>query len=371
MPKISRGDNLLSILVDCFFDVIAEERLNIEDKDIIAITESLLARAQGNFVSLTDVATDIHKKFNGEKVGVLFPIMSRNRFANVLRAISMGAKEVVVQLSYPRDEVGNSLISDEKYYEIFYGKDIIPSFLSDKQFADIFEIENHKFTGVNYIELYKSLGDNISVILGNNPKDILEHTRNVLISTIRNRELYRKLLQDAPGRVLDLTQILNTPTTKHGYNDKWGLLGSNKSGEGDLKLFPVHSEEFCYEVQKRIYELTKKTVEVMVFGDGAFKCPSGQIWELADPVVSPGYTAGLNGRPSELKYKNVADSNGFDTQQMIETIRNKNVGIGDLGTTPREIPDLVGSLSDLMMGSGDKGTPAVLIKRYFKNYGDD
>ncbi|NEU30531.1 F420-0--gamma-glutamyl ligase [bacterium LRH843] len=380
-PIINQGDNIEEIVVDSVLKASEVEGFSIQDKDIVTITESIVARAQGNYATVDHIAQDVQAKFGNETVGVIFPILSRNRFAICLRGIAKGVKKIILMLSYPSDEVGNHLVDldmlDEK------GVNPWTDVLTEQQFRDLFGYNKHTFTGVDYIDYYKSLveeyGIECEVIFSNNPKTILEYTKNVLTCDVHSRFRSKRILQTNGGeKVYSLDDILAESIDGSGYNKEYGLLGSNKSTEDGVKLFPRDCQPVVDNIQHILKEKTGKTVEVMVYGDGAFKDPVGKIWELADPVVSPAFTAGLNGTPNEIKLKYLADNNfadlrGEELQQAIsEFINNKEsdlVGaMESQGTTPRKLTDLIGSLSDLTSGSGDKGTPIVFIQGYFDNY---
>ena len=380
-PIIRQGDDLAEIVTSCILEAAAEDGYSIRNRDIVAMTESIVARAQGNYASVDNIADDVRAKFGGETVGVIFPILSRNRFAICLRGIAKGAKKVVLMLSYPSDEVGNHLVSldalDEK------GIDPYKDVLTEEKYRELFGYEKHPFTGVDYVEYYASLikesGAEAEVIFANDPRAILNYTKNVLCCDIHTRARTKRLLKAAGAEVVcGLDDILSAPVNGSGYNEKYGLLGSNKATEDQVKLFPRDCQGLVEEIQKRLAEKTGKLVEVMVYGDGAFKDPVGKIWELADPVVSPAYTAGLEGTPNELKMKYLADNDfghlsGDALKDAIkEQIQKKDdnlVGkMASEGTTPRRLTDLIGSLCDLTSGSGDKGTPIIHIQGYFDNY---
>lgn len=380
-PIINQGDQIEDIVVDSVLTAAEVEGFQIHDKDIVSITESIVARAQGNYATVDHIAKDVQAKFGDEPIGVIFPILSRNRFSNCLRGIAKGAKKIILMLSYPSDEVGNHLVDidllDEK------GVNPWTDVLTEEQFRSHFGFIKHTFTGVDYIEYYKSLIEECDatceVIFSNQPKTILDYTKNVLTCDIHTRERTKRILQANGGeKIYSLDNILSASIDGSGYNEEYGLLGSNKSTEDKVKLFPRNCQPIVDRVQQILKEKTGKTVEVMVYGDGAFKDPVGKIWELADPVVSPAYTNGLDGTPNEVKLKYLADNNfsdlrGEELQQAInEFIDNKGedlVGAMEAqGTTPRKLTDLIGSLSDLTSGSGDKGTPIVFIQGYFDNY---
>lgn len=380
-PIINQGDNIEEIVVESVLKASEVEGFNIQDKDIVTLTESIVARAQGNYATIDHIAQDVQSKFGDETVGVIFPILSRNRFANILRGIAKGAKKVVLMLSYPSDEVGNHLVDidllDEK------GVNPWTDVLTEKQFRDHFGYIKHTFTGVDYIEYYKSLieefGVECDVIFSNNAKTILDYTKNVLTCDIHTRFRTKRILKANGGeKIYGLDDILSSSIDGSGFNEAYGLLGSNKSTEDSVKLFPRECQPIVDKIQHMLKEKTGKDVEVMIYGDGAFKDPVGKIWELADPVVSPAYTSGLDGTPNEVKLKYLADNNFADLrgeelkQAISKFINDKNedlVGAMEAqGTTPRKLTDLIGSLSDLTSGSGDKGTPIVFIQGYFDNY---
>lgn len=380
-PIISGGDDLVKIVADSVVDAAKDEGFEIKDRDILAITESVVARAQNNYVTVDDIATDIKNKFKGDTLGVIFPILSRNRFAICLRAIAKGAKKIVLMLSYPSDEVGNHLISIDMMDE----KNVNPytDVLTLEKYRELFGYVKHPFTGVDYVEYYgdliKEAGAEVEIIFSNNPRTILNYTKDVLTCDIHTRARTKRILKENGGNtILGLDDIMTASFNGSGYNEEFGLLGSNKATEEKVKLFPRNSEEFVLELQAEIFKRTRKNVEVMVYGDGAFKDPVGKIWELADPVVSPAYTKGLEGTPNEVKLKYLADNNfahleGEELKNAIkEHIKNKKENlVGSMeaqGTTPRRLTDLIGSLCDLTSGSGDKGTPVVYIQGYFDNY---
>ena len=380
-PIVQEGDDIVEIVVEALKNAWRKEGFEIRDRDVVGITESIVARAQGNYVTLDDIASEIRNRF-GDEVGVVFPILSRNRFAMILKGIAAGARQVHLLLSYPSDEVGNQLMDIEKMDEL----DIDPSsrILTEEEFRELFGYHKHEFTGIDYIDYYKEqgTGDNIKVILSNNPADILSFTKNVLVADIHSRHRTKRLLEKAGAEtVFSLDDICCTPRADAGYNEECGLLGANKATEDKIKLFPRDGHSVVEGIQKRIKEITGKDIEVMIYGDGAFKDPRGKIWELADPVVSPAFTPGLNGTPSEIKLKYFADNRfaGMKGEEinraMKESIRAKGddlVGkIEAQGTTPRQLTDLLGSLCDLISGSGDKGTPIILIQGYFDNYASD
>ena len=381
-PIIRQGDDLVQIVTDSVLAAAEDGGYQIQDRDIVAMTESIVARAQGNYASVQDVAADVRAKFGGGSVGVIFPILSRNRFAICLRGIAQGADKVVLMLSYPSDEVGNHLISVDKMDEM--GVDPYRDVLDLAKYRELFGYEKHTFTGVDYVDYYKQLiescGAEAEIVFANNPKAILEYTDKVLCCDIHTRQRTKRILKAAGAKIVyGMDEILNAPVNGSGYNESYGLLGSNKSSEDSIKLFPRDCQDVVDGVQKQLLERTGKTVEVMVYGDGAFKDPVGKIWELADPVVSPAYTAGLEGTPNELKMKYLADNefanlSGDELKAAIkEKITQKDGSslVGQMvseGTTPRRLTDLIGSLCDLTSGSGDKGTPIVYIQGYFDNY---
>ena len=381
-PIIRSGDDLVEIVTSSVLEAAREGALTVRDRDVICMTEAIVARAQGNYASVDDIAADVRAKLGGETVGVIFPILSRNRFAICLRGIAKGAKKIVLMLSYPSDEVGNHLIDvdvmDEK------GVDPYKDVLTLERYRELFGYTVHPFTGVDYVDYYSNLiresGAEVEVIFANDPRAILSYTRNVLACDIHTRaRTKRRLLAAGAEKVFCLDEILNAPVNGSGCNEKYGLLGSNKSTEDKVKLFPREEcQQLVEDVQARILKETGRHVEVMVYGDGAFKDPVGKIWELADPVVSPAYTAGLEGTPNELKLKYLADNDfahlsGEALRDAIKGEIQKKDGslVGKMaaqGTTPRRLTDLIGSLCDLTSGSGDKGTPIVYIQGYFDNY---
>ena len=380
-PIIRNGDNIVDIVTESVLEASRVEGVPFRDRDIVAMTEAVVARAQGNYATVDDIAADIKNKFGGETVGVIFPILSRNRFAICLRGIAKGAKKIVLMLSYPSDEVGNHLISMETVDE----KDVNPyrDVLTLAKYRELFGYEKHTFTGVDYVEYYESLirecGAEAEIIFANNAKAILPYTKNVLCCDIHTRARTKRILKAAGAEVvLGLDEILNAPVNGSGYNADYGLLGSNKATEDQVKLFPRDCQPVVDAIQKKLFEATGKRIEVMVYGDGAFKDPIGKIWELADPVVSPAYTKGLEGTPNELKLKYLADNDFSDLsgEELKDAIKAKihekddNL-VGKMvseGTTPRRLTDLIGSLCDLTSGSGDKGTPIIWIQGYFDNY---
>lgn len=379
---IKRGDNLEKIVVDSVMNASSNDNFEIRDKDIIAVTEAVVGIATGNYVSVDDIASDIRNKFPNNEVGIVFPILSRNRFSMILKGIARGTKKIYMLLSYPADEVGNHLFDEELLYK--YNINPYSDCFDEKKYRELFGNIVHEFTGVNYVDVYteicKNEGCDIEFIFSNNPRDILKYTKDILASDIHTRNNTKKLLEDS-DIILGLDDIMTKSINGSGYNSKYGLLGSNKSTDELLKLFPENGKELVLGIQKDIKNRTGKNVEVMIYGDGAFKDPIGKIWELADPVVSPFYTDGLEGTPNEIKLKYVSDNTLSDlhgeelNKAMKEEIKKKESNLvgqnKSLGTTPRRIVDLVGSLCDLTSGSGDKGTPVVLIQGYFDNYAND
>ena len=380
-PIIRSGDDLAKIVTESVLAAAREEGYEIRNRDIVAMTEAIVARAQGNYATVEDIAADVKNKFGGEEVGVIFPILSRNRFAICLRGIAMGTKKVVLMLSYPSDEVGNHLISLDKLDE----KGINPysDVLDLAKYRELFGYEKHPFTGVDYVEYYENLikecGAEVEIVFANDPRTVLKYTKNVINCDIHTRARTKRLLKAAGAeKVFGLDEILSESINGSGYNAQYGLLGSNKATESQVKLFPRDCQPLVEEIQNNILKETGKLVEVMVYGDGAFKDPIGKIWELADPVVSPAYTSGLEGTPNELKLKYLADNDfaALSGEELKEAIKQKiQTKDSDLvgkmaseGTTPRRLTDLIGSLCDLTSGSGDKGTPIVYIQGYFDNY---
>ena len=380
-PIIRKGDDLAAIVADSVLEAAEIEGFELRDRDVIAMTESIVARAQGNYVSVDDIAADVRAKLGGETVGVILPILSRNRFAICLRGIAKGAKKIVLMLSYPSDEVGNELVSLDKIDAA--GVNPYSDVLSLEKYRELFGVNKHPFTGMDYVEYYGDLirecGAEAEIIFANQAKAILDYTDCVLACDIHTRARTKRILKAAGAKVVcGLDDIMTQPINGSGYNDKYGLLGSNKSTEDTIKLFPRECKDLVLDVQERVIKACGKHVEVMVYGDGAFKDPQGKIWELADPVVSPAYTDGLIGTPNELKLKYLADNDYKDLsgealrEAISESIRKKgNDLVGNMasqGTTPRQLTDLIGSLCDLTSGSGDKGTPVVLVQGYFDNY---
>ncbi len=380
-PIIRQGDDIVNIVVNTVIEASECDAFELRDKDVVAMTEAIVARAQGNYASVDDIAEDVRTKFGGKTVGVIFPILSRNRFAICLRGIAKGAEKIVLMLSYPSDEVGNHLVSldalDEK------GINPYTDVLTLERYRELFGYEKHRFTGVDYVEYYEELiresGAECEIIFANDPRAILKYTKNVLNCDIHTRKRTKRLLKAAGAEInYGIDEILSSSVNGSGFNPEYGLLGSNKATEDTVKLFPKDCQPIVDEIQARLYEKTGKHIEVMVYGDGAFKDPVGKIWELADPVVSPAYTSGLNGTPNELKLKYLADNDfadlsGDELRSAIkEKIHEKDADlVGKMaseGTTPRQLTDLIGSLCDLTSGSGDKGTPIVYIQGYFDNY---
>lgn len=380
-PIIREGDDLAAIVTQSVLDAAKDDGFSFHDRDVIAMTEAIVARAQGNYATVDHIAADVRAKLGGGTVGVVFPILSRNRFAICLRGIAKGCQKIVLVLSYPSDEVGNHLISvdamDEK------GVDPYKDVLTLARYRELFGYEKHPFTGVDYVEYYESLikecGAQVEILFANDPRAVLDYTKDVITCDIHTRKRSKRLLKAAGGeRVLGLDDILTASVNGSGYNENYGLLGSNKATEDKVKLFPRDAQGLVEEIQKRMLDATGKHMEAMVYGDGAFKDPVGKIWELADPVVSPFHTAGLEGTPNELKLKYLADNDfghlsGAELKAAIDAaIKKKDADLkGSMaseGTTPRRLTDLIGSLCDLTSGSGDKGTPIVLIQGYFDNY---
>ena len=376
-PIIKQGDDLVKITADCVVNASIEHGFSLNDKDVVAVTEAVLARAQGNYATTEQIAKDISEKFGDETVGLILPIFSRNRFSMVLKGIAKGVKKLVIQLAYPSDEVGNSFVTPEQiidkginpYVDVFTADEF------KKTFGDV----RHTFTGVDYIEYYQTMGGNCEVILANNPVEILKHTKYVINADIHSRfRTKNALLKAGAEKVVSLHEILNKSVDGSGYNAEYGVLGSNLATENSVKLFPRDGQKFVDELQAELLKRTGKKIECMVYGDGAFKDPVGGIWELADPVCSPAYTELLKGKPNEIKLKYIADNElaGLSGEEAVlamkEIIKNKEQdlvnNIKSQGTTPRQITDLLGSLADLTSGSGDKGTPIIIIQNYFKNF---
>ncbi|NLI61651.1 MAG: F420-0--gamma-glutamyl ligase [Clostridiales bacterium] len=381
-PIIKEGDDLVHIVVDSVLKSMENDNYSLRDRDVLGITESLVARAQGNFVSIDDITTDINRLFTGD-IGLVFPILSRNRFSLILKAMAMTNKKIYVFLDYPSDELGNHLMDVDEMYR--KGLNSYTGILTEKEYREIFGAKApHPFTGVDYVDLYKSLGvnNNIEIYLSKDPRAVLDYSKEVLVANIHHRFRTKKILLDAGAeKVLCLDDILTKPISCRGYNEEYGLLGSNMATEESLKLFPRDCNKIVMEIQAAIKAKTGKHIEVMVYGDGAFKDPRGKIWELADPVVSPGYTPGLEGKPNEIKLKYIADnqSEKMDPGEVVKLLKSKIKDKNDnligkaesLGTTPRQLTDLLGSLCDLVSGSGDKGTPIVLVQGYFDNFASE
>ena len=382
-PIIREGDNLPEIVVNSVLEAAASEGFSLRDRDVISVTESIVARSQGNYATIEDIAADVKAKLGGGTIGVIFPILSRNRFAICLKGIAMGAKKIVLMLSYPSDEVGNALITWDQVDEA--GINPYSDVLTLEKYRELFGENKHEFTGVDYVQYYadliKEAGAEVEVIFANQAKTILQYTDCVLNCDIHTRARTKRILLAAGAKVVcSLDDILNAPVNGSGCNERYGLLGSNKSTEDKIKLFPRECQGMVEEIQASILEKTGKHVEVMVSGDGAFKDPQGKIWELADPVVSPAFTSGLIGTPNELKLKYLADNDfknlsGAALKDAISSAIKAKQGslVGNMasqGTTPRQLTDLIGSLCDLTSGSGDKGTPVVLVQGYFDNFTD-
>ena len=380
-PIIKQGDDLAKIVTDSVLEAAKYEGFELRDRDVISVTESVVARAQGNYASIDDIAADVKNKLGGGTVGVIFPILSRNRFAICLRGIAKGAKKIVLMLSYPSDEVGNSLVSLDKLDEA--GINPYSDVLTLEKYRELFGENKHEFTGVDYVEYYgdliRSSGAEVEIIFANQQRTILNYTDCVINCDIHTRARTKRILKEAGAKIVcGLDDIMTSPVNGSGCNEKYGLLGSNKSTEDTVKLFPRECGGLVLDIQQRILKATGKHVEVMVYGDGAFKDPQGKIWELADPVVSPAFTDGLIGTPNELKLKYLADNDYKDLsgealkKAISESIKKKDSNlVGNMasqGTTPRQLTDLIGSLCDLTSGSGDKGTPVVLVSGYFDNY---
>ncbi|HBE8783210.1 TPA: coenzyme F420-0:L-glutamate ligase [Clostridioides difficile] len=383
-PIIRQGDDLVKIVVDSVLNASKSENFEVRDKDVIAVTEAVVARAQGNYAHVDNIAKDVKDKFGDDTVGVIFPILSRNRFAICLKGIAKGCRKVVLMLSYPSDEVGNHLISIDELDD----KGINPwsDVLTEEKYRELFGYNKHTFTGVDYVDYYKNLikdcGAEVEIVFANNPKTILNYTTSILTCDIHTRQRTKRILrQNGAKKVYSLDDIMTASVDGSGCNDQYGLLGSNKATEETVKLFPINCDEVVNKIQGNIKEITGKDVEVMVYGDGAFKDPVGKIWELADPVVSPAYTKGLEGTPNEVKLKYLADNDFADlsgdelkeaiSKYIVEKDNKSDDLTGNMvsqGTTPRRLTDLIGSLADLTSGSGDKGTPIIYIQGYFDNY---
>lgn len=384
-PIIREGDDLAQIVSSVVLEAAQADGFAVRDRDVLGITESVVARAQGNYIAVDEIAAEINRQFPGEQLGLVFPILSRNRFSILLRAIARAKKEVIIQFSFPTDEVGNHLISDDKM-EAYLTEGEGKTLLEEDAFRSTFGSLKHPFTGMDYVQFYRDLcaeeGARCQAIFSNNPIDILKYTQSVLACDIHTRfRTCARLRRAGAKTVLGLHELCTTPVGTSGYNPEYGLLGSNKSTEEKVKLFPRPCQELVLEIQKRVQQQTGRKIEVMVYGDGAFKDPVGQIWELADPVVSPAYTPGLEGTPHELKLKYLADNDFADLspeeqkQAIVQRIQGKQVsetdGMAGQGTTPRRLTDLLGSLFDLTSGSGDKGTPFVYVQGYFDTYAEE
>ena len=376
-PIIKMGDDLVKITANCVVNASKEHGFPLQDKDVVAVTEAVLARAQGNYATTAQIAKDVSEKFGDETVGLILPIFSRNRFSMILKGIAKGVKKLVIQLAYPGDEVGNSFITPEQLIE--KGVNPYTDVFTAEEFKNLFGDVRHTFTGVDYIEYYQKMGGDCQVILANNPCEILKYTKFVINADIHSRFRTKKaLIKGGAIKVVSLDEILTSSVDGSGYNEKYGVLGSNLATQDSVKLFPRDCQKFVDDLQKELFNLTGKTIECMVYGDGAFKDPVGGIWELADPVCSPAYTKLLEGKPNEIKLKYIADNDLANlsgeeaVEKMKEIIKNKEQDLTNnmksQGTTPRQITDLLGSLADLTSGSGDKGTPIILIQNYFKNF---
>lgn len=381
-PIIKEKDDLANIVVDSLINASENEGFKFRDKDVVAITEAVVGISEGNYVTVDDIALDVQNKFPSRNIGIVYPILSRNRFSMILKGIARGMDKITMLLSFPSDEVGNAVLDDNVLNESKYN---LASVISEKEYRETFGNFVHPFTGINIVDFYKDLIESenceVKFVFANNPKEILNYTKDVLTCDIHTRVRTKRLLENEGAHVYGLFEIMNEPINGSGFNPNYGLLGSNKSTEERLKLFPKTGDKLVNEVQKRLKELTGKTIEVMVYGDGAFKDPIGHIWELADPVVSPAYTSGLEGTPNEIKLKYISDNKFSDLKgEELKTaikneIKNKDSNLkGNMlsqGTTPRRITDLIGSLCDLTSGSGDKGTPVVFIQGYFDNLSDE
>lgn len=381
-PIIKPGDDLAQIVVDSILAAQKEEGFKFRDKDIVAVTEAVVGKAEGNFVTVDDIAEDIRTKYPDGVIGLVFPILSRNRFSICLKGIARGAKKLFIQLSFPSDEVGNGILDEEVFEKSKYN---LSSIISEKEYNKTFGKFLHPFTGINMVDFYRELVKEedceVEFVLSNDPKTILEYTNNVLVCDIHTREKTKKLLSKKGNVVYSLCDVMNKPVGDSGYHPEYGLLGSNKSTEEKLKLFPKTGWELVRRVHDMLLDATGKNIEVMVYGDGAFKDPVGKIWELADPVVSPAYTDGLIGTPNELKLKYISDNKLSDLsgdelvaamkKEIAKKDKNLKGKMETQGTTPRRLTDLIGSLCDLTSGSGDKGTPIVFIQGYFDNYADE
>lgn len=380
-PIIKEGDDLANIVVDSLLKASKEHNFTFNDKDIVGITEAVVGISEGNYVTIDDIANDVSSKFNTKEIGIVYPILSRNRFSNILKGIARNMNKITIQLSFPADEVGNGILDEDK---LDNSKFNLGSSFTEKEYNEYFGDWIHPFTGINMVKFYKELCEKenckTEFIFSNNPLEILKYTNNVINCDIHTREKTKKILKNYNANVYSLVDILNKPINNSGFNPEYGLLGSNKSTEERLKLFPRTGDKLVLDIQKKLKEVTGKNIEVMVYGDGAFKDPVGHIWELADPVVSPAYTKGLEGVPNEIKLKYVSDNKyeNLRGEELAEAIRNEIREKQDnltgkmisQGTTPRRLTDLIGSLCDLTSGSGDKGTPVVFIQGYFDNYAD-
>jgi len=380
-PIVKEGDNLINIVVDSVLRAAEEENFELRDRDIVGITESLVARAQGNYATIEDIAKDVASKFPGD-IGVVFPILSRNRFSILLKGIAMTGRKIHLLLSYPADEVGNHLMDIDKMDELAINP--YTDVLTEEDYRRMFgEKVPHPFTGIDYVSLYREMAnDNIDIYFSNDPRTILKYTKDILVANVHERKRTKRILKKAGANIIyGLDDILTKPINGSGYNPEYGLLGSNLASDHEVKLFPRDCQYYVEEIQRLLYERTGKKLEVLVYGDGAFKDPVGRIWELADPVVSPGYTEGLKGTPNEIKLKYVVDTelSHLEGEEILKAVKqkiySKEVDLLDqaesLGTTPRQITDLIGSLCDLTSGSGDKGTPVVLIQGYFDNFASE
>lgn len=381
-PIIKAGDDLANIVVESLMEAQKEEGFKFRDKDIVAVTEAVVGKAEGNFVTVDDIANDIRIKYPSGEVGLVFPILSRNRFSICLKGIARGVKKIYIQLSFPSDEVGNGILDEDKFEKSKYN---LSSVISEDEYTKNFGDFLHPFTGINMVDFYRELvkdeNCDVEFVFSNDPKTILDYTKDILVCDIHTRDKTKKLLSNASTNVYGLCDIMSEAIGDSGFNPMYGLLGSNKSTEEKLKLFPKTGDVLVKNIHDKLYELTGKNIEVMVYGDGAFKDPVGKIWELADPVVSPAYTDGLEGTPNELKLKYISDNKFKDLsgeelvmamkKEIAEKDKNLKGKMETQGTTPRRLTDLIGSLCDLTSGSGDKGTPIVFIQGYFDNYADE
>ena len=381
-PIIKAGDDLANIVVDSLMEAQKEEGFKFRDRDIVAITEAVVGKAEGNYVTVDDIAIDIKSKYPSGEVGLVFPILSRNRFSICLKGIARGVKKIYIQLSFPSDEVGNGILDEEKFEKSKYN---LSSVITEKEYTKTFGDFLHPFTGINMVDFYREIVKEekceVEFVFSNDPKTILNYTKDILVCDIHTREKTKKLLSSNNTNVYGLCDVMSKAIGDSGYNPMYGLLGSNKSTEDKLKLFPKTGSSLVKDIHDKLYELTGKNIEVMVYGDGAFKDPVGKIWELADPVVSPAYTEGLEGTPNELKLKYISDNKYKDLsgdelvvamkKEIAEKDKNLKGKMETQGTTPRRLTDLIGSLCDLTSGSGDKGTPIVFIQGYFDNYADE